>query len=64
MGLGVGALVDGGAMRIRDKHNISMATSERQPPPSRWSKRSVEINNKVLTYLTGRDGERESARGS
>ena len=64
MRLGVGALVYGGAMRIRDKHKVSMATSERQPPPSRWSQRSVEIKNKGRTYLTGRNGERRSARGS
>ena len=55
MRLGVGAIVDGVAMRIRDKHNVSMATSEQQPPPSRWSQRSVEVKNKVRTYLIGRE---------
>ena len=34
MRLGVGALEDSDAKCIKDKHHISIATGEQQPPPS------------------------------
>ena len=51
MRLGEGTLENGDAKDIRDKHNVSMATSKwRSPPaPSHRPNRSVEI--KYSTHL-------------
>ena len=43
----VGALRDGHAKHIRDKHNISMATRERQPPSAQ--SKTTSIYNTVLS---------------
>ena len=62
MRLGVGALEDSDAKYIKDKHHISIATSEQQPPPSlsHWPNRSGENNKTIQTYLKGRDGQRRN----
>ena len=52
MRLGVGALEDSDAKCIKDKHHISIATGEQQPPPSlsHWPNRSGEIKKqRILT---------------
>ena len=58
MRLGRGALEDVRAKCIRDKHNISMATIEWQPPPSPSHKpsRSGEIQHSTHLHLKGSDG--------
>ena len=58
MRLGRGALEDVCAKCIRDKHNISMATIEWQPPPSPSYKpsRSGEIQHSTHLHLKGSDG--------
>lgn len=60
MRLGGGVLEDDSAKCIRDKHNkiISMAASERQPPPSPSHKpiRSGEINHRTHLHVKGREG--------
>lgn len=52
MRLGVGALEDSDAKCIKDKHHISIATGEQQPPLSlsHWPNRSGEIKKqRILT---------------
>ena len=47
MRFSVGAWKDGHSKHIKDKHNVSMATSEKQPSPA-WSK-TTHIYNTVLS---------------
>ena len=63
MGLGVGALKDGNALskHIRDKHDVSMATSKQRLPPalSHWPNRSMEIKHST----EGERGRAEISKG-
>lgn len=58
MRLGVGALEDDGAKRKSGKHNVSMATSERQllPAPSHWT--NLISGNKTQYTLAQKGGNK------